>query len=161
MLMVIIGAGASYDSSFDKLLGTAAELRPPLADDLFHERYRQFRQDLPLSGILAELVPRPGRVVEEVLHRMQQQAETNPARTQQLAAVRFYLQELLSALPEQWLTHIGGITNFNALVDQIQNGRRASGNSAEPVCLVTFNYDTLLERALAKEGSSGFSVGNI
>jgi hypothetical protein len=38
-----------------------------------------------------------------------------------------------------------GATNYRALLGQIRHHR----NSSEPVCLVTFNYDTLIESALA------------
>jgi len=38
-----------------------------------------------------------------------------------------------------------GVTNYHTLLDQIETLPRVPG---EPVCLVTFNYDTLLEQAI-------------
>jgi len=155
MLMVIIGAGASFDSSADHRASTYSLKRPPLANDLFHHRYGRFRAQFPqFQGVLAELVPKAGRSVEDVLQRLQGESGANPMRHQQLAAIRYYLRSLLSVVPAEWLSVVGGFTNYNALLDQINNHRKGS----EPVCLVTFNYDTLLETALAKECGMSWDV---
>ena len=150
MLMVILGAGASYDSCADRppdaFPGESA--RPPLANYLFaaeHLDYRNFRRQFPqFQDVLAELVPRKGRSVEDALYRLQNEIGKNPKRLQQLTAIRFYLQELLTFLAMRWLDEIGNFSNYNALLDQIQN--HIPGE--DPVLLVTFNYDTLLESAL-------------
>ena len=42
----------------------------------------------------------------------------------------------------------GGVTNYKTLLDQLEHYRRPD----ETVCLVTFNYDTLLEDALPTVG---------
>ena len=41
--------------------------------------------------------------------------------------------------------HAAGVSNYSTLVNNIEQFRR----SDEPVILITFNYDTLIERALS------------
>jgi hypothetical protein len=151
MLMVIIGAGASYDSSPDKPTkpGDHLEHRPPLADNLFldaglrHTARMQFPQ---IHELIPELLPRAGRSLEDSLQRLQDESAKDPWRLQQLAAVRYYLQALFRRLIPQWLNDIGSVTNYRALLGQLFH-HRGSGDPG-PVCFVTFNYDTLIEHAL-------------
>jgi hypothetical protein len=149
VLMVILGAGASYDSSPDwPTQGQERADRPPLANDLFHERYRRFRDEFPqFLGLLAELVPKSSRSIEEVLQRLQNDSRSNPARLQQLTAIRYYLQSLVHSTAQGWLNRLSGHTTYNNLVEQIEQHR----NPDETVCFVTFNYDTLLESALSRQ----------
>lgn len=158
MLMVIFGAGASYDSSPDKPAGKVDNMyRPPLADNLFvdTEVFRQFRLQFPqFLDIVPQLLPRPSRSVEEALQRLQDDEPRNRKRRVQLTAVRYYLQGLFSFLSPNWLSATGGVTNYEALIEQIENHRKDD----EPVCLVTFNYDTLLESALSRQFGASFDV---
>lgn len=159
MLMVIFGAGASYDSSPDKPPGPEAphSTRPPLADKLFvgHQPYRQFRDKFPqFLDVVGQLLPRNNWSVEDALQRLVQDAKKNQSRRQQLTAIRFYLQSLLDYLTSQWLNETGGATNYGGLIDQIENHR----TDPDPICFVTFNYDTLLESALSSRYGSEFGV---
>jgi hypothetical protein len=162
MLMVIIGAGASYDSSPDKLppSGGVVEAfnRPPLADDLFADRgvMRETRTIFPqIHQLIPELNPRPGRSIEDSLQRLEVEAKTNPRRPQQLTAVRYYLQELFRVLTPRWIGDTGGVTNYQALLGRIAHFR---GSDPEPVLIVTFNYDTLIEESLISECGMHFEV---
>jgi hypothetical protein len=172
MLMVIFGAGASYDSSPDflphrPLAGhfgsdpTASNLseswRPPLATQLFQDiqgvfgdivanpRYRKL---LPILSRLRR--PRSGRSgsVEEELESLLAEGNADPERKRQLFAVRYYLHDLLLKVTDEWLKRTNGVTNYVTLLDQI----RSRNTPGEPVCLVTFNYDLLLDRALLSFG---------
>jgi hypothetical protein len=149
MLMVVFGAGASFDSSFDWHPDEVRrDDRPPLANDLFHERYRGFREQFQqFQGVIGELVPRPGRSIEEALQRLQADGNTNSTRLMQVTAVRYYLQAMLASVTGTWLAATGGHTVYNNLLEQIQQHRKRD----EPVCLVTFNYDTLIEDALKRQ----------
>jgi hypothetical protein len=156
MLMVVLGAGASYDSAVEvpAPLGDA-EYRPPLTDHLFTNRatFLPIRASFPqIDPVIGRLVNRDGRTVEQVLRELQNEAADNPVRHQQLAAVRFYLQCLLTQIVERWYNSdrpnsCHRATNQIALIDKLWGAR-----FAEPVCLVTFNYDTLIERALNHYG---------
>lgn len=163
MLMVIFGAGASYDSAqaFPVTVsppsgGNGGPWRPPLASDLFRDRdevfggiirkYNQLRRILPYLRD-----PVSSGSVEQTLESFQEQGKAYPERQRELAAVKFYLADLLIEITEKWDARTNGITNYAALVDEILRL-----DKSEEVCLVTFNYDLLLERALV--GYSDFKM---
>ena len=164
MLMVIFGAGASYDSSPtyppDQPFASTDDVydksyRPPLAKDLFANR-PLFVEALDLFPQCKSIVPRlrdpavtRGQAsIESVLQEIEQQAETYPRGKQELAAVRCYLQRAIAECERHWLATTRGVTNYLSLLREIERNR--TGN--EPACLVTFNYDTLLESALRDLG---------
>jgi hypothetical protein len=162
MLMVIIGAGASYDSSPDRPAGFAATAgysnRPPLADNLFLDGglLGRARAEFPeIHALIPELLPSTQRTIEQSLQKLQGEAAGNPRRYRQLLAIRYYLQTVFSTLTPQWLNDTGGVTNYRALLGQIDHHRR---NYPGPICLVTFNYDTLIESALARDFGITFTV---
>lgn len=164
MLMVIFGAGASYDSAqaFPVSInppsgGNGGPWRPPLANNLFRDqnevfgttirKYNQLRRILPF---LRE--PTASGSVEQTLESLQEQGRTYPERKRELTAVKFYLADLLMEVTNHWDERTNGITNYAVLVDEIL---RLDGSGGE-VCLITFNYDLLLERALV--GLDGFKM---
>src|SRR6266852_2167423 len=167
MLMVVLGAGASYDSSqayrpvypggggYASFASTAprpddeGQWRPPLAKDLFLDRHHALGgivTNYPkLSHILPYLrEPSNGRSVEQMLESLQEEGKDNPESQREFASVRFYLCELLHKVTEEWSSRTNGVTNYAPLVKDILR----FNNPGEQVCLVTFNYDLLLERAL-------------
>lgn len=161
MLLVIFGAGASYDSSPTYPPGTEVTgpegdrlnnfHRPPLADELFENRPAfaeaiiRLPECQPIVPMLRDL---RGKSLEAVLQDLQEKAEKYPRGLQQLAAVRYYLQYILWQCGNAWRGVVKGVTNYKTLLDLIE---RANMNT-QPVCLVTFNYDTLLEDALSDFG---------
>ena len=84
-----------------------------------------------------------------MLQRLQDEAKDYPTRLSQLAAVRYYLQQMLCRCEQQWRHAAQGITNYKSLLDTVEQWRQFRDES---VCLVTFNYDTLLEDALPAVG---------
>jgi len=166
MLMVILGAGASYDSAQayrpvlprgggSQNFGISAPppvdepWRPPLAKDLFLNRH----------GVLSEIVtkypklthilpfsrePSKGRSVEEVLESLKEEGKNNEEMQRELASVRFYLCDLLYKISDEWKKRTDGVTNYAPLIGDILRFNRSN----EEVCLITFNYDLLLEHAL-------------
>jgi SIR2-like protein len=154
MLMVIFGAGASYDydpsrrAAVKPAFSTIPEpWRPPLANELFDNRneYADALRDFPEC---APIVPylRGQKDIEQRLEHLQNEASgknSYPQRLRQLAAVRAYLQLLISGLDRQWWESARGITNHVTLLDQIKRW----GN--KDALLVTFNYDRLIEEAIA------------
>ena len=153
MLIAIFGAGASYDSNpaFSPLQGQSP-YRPPLANELFDNReafsnaLQQFPQTQP---IIPHLRMRQGNLtVEQVLENFRAEATDYPAGLRQLAAIRFYLNYMLWECMNNWGTVHKGVTNYKTLLDLI-NRRLAVYRS---VCMVTFNYDTMIEDALPVVG---------
>jgi hypothetical protein len=153
MLMVIFGAGASYDSvascppppsgpGLGHRQGTYW-CRPPLADELFLP-VNQFLDRLQLFPRVGLILPRLQSVsepVEHTLEQLQSEAANDPERSRQLLAVRFYLKELINACENEWLRVHFQMTNYYGLLDHLRKYPQ--------ICLVTFNYDTMLEKALS------------
>jgi hypothetical protein len=91
----------------------------------------------------------PTQSLEGVLEDLQAAAATYAPGQRQLAAVRYYLQCMLGECESLWEREAAqGITNYKSLLDQIERFRKPT----ESVCLVTFNYDSMLERALVAVG---------
>jgi SIR2-like protein len=166
MLMVIFGAGASFDSSPTYPLGAAppgassedhhnAFNRPPLAKELFANRplfieaidhYPQCKTIVPM--LRAHAITSGQRSIETLLQEIEEEAKTYPQGRQELAAVQCYLQRAISDCQRNWRVATRGITNYLSLLREIER----TNTGGEPVCLVTFNYDTLLEDALQHFG---------
>lgn len=160
MLMVVFGAGASYDSSPTYPPGSPnpylfdMEDRLPLADQLFDDRpnFREALRRFPTcKPIVTPLRHRKdGIAFERELQRLQAEADQFPKRYMHLAAVRYYLQYMLRECERRWEDNVTqGVTNQVTLLDQIDLWRTVYG---QDVCLVTFNYDTMLESALLTVG---------
>jgi hypothetical protein len=150
MLMVVFGAGASYDSA-PSLPGGGQEWRPPLANDLFENRpnfaaiAQGYTRLLPIIPYLREL---HGASVEQVLETLRDEAQEYPDGHRQLAAVKYYLRDILWECTDRWTKQVLRVTNYRSLLDKIARKRP----SDEPLLLVTFNYDALLEDALSDHG---------
>ena len=149
MLLIILGAGASYDSapSYPPISGSESEVkRPPLSDDLFALRYAHHIDEFGgLKAVAAQLRHRAeGASVEAVLEAFQEQSGSYLARQHQLMAVRYYLRKLLRETDQPWYGHVHGTTNLHTMFDEIRRFSRTD----EPILIVTFNYDRLIEWAL-------------
>jgi len=151
MLLVVFGAGASYDSVPHRPVDPPQwqPYRPPLANQLFDDRplfvdaMRRFPQCQPVIPDLRNVSATAG--VEQVLSRFESEAEGYPERHKQLAAIKYYLHYALWECERHWREEHNGITCYKSLLDQIEKWRH---RAEERVCLVTFNYDTMLEEAL-------------
>ena len=110
MLLVILGAGASFDSApslppNDETYRHHSD-RPPLASELFGNRdyfgqvLQKYPDCLPITPRLREL--KQGHSVEALLQELQLESTNSPVRKRQIASIRYYLQEILSTCPGQW-----------------------------------------------------------
>jgi hypothetical protein len=166
MLMVIFGAGASYDSSPDfpppaipagqQNLGNSPpeslsreRWRPPLANGLFDNPGHAFSDIVQRYPKLSHILPllrrrSSGKSVEEVLEQLQGESKGNPEGQRELTSVRYYLRDLLFEVTAKWLEETDHITNYTPLIRDILRLTK----DGESVCLVTFNYDLLLDNAL-------------
>src|SRR5687768_15702053 len=127
LLLVIFGAGASYDSapthpppgSRRARLNqhpNVEECRPPLADHLFDDRpdFRQALAEVPdCLPLIANLRHRPdGVTVEAALDEFLAEAHAYPSRHQQLLAIRYCLHVQLSRCIASWSNIHDGVTNY-------------------------------------------------
>jgi len=119
---------------------------------MFVDVMRIFPDCLPIVPLLRGNVP-----VEQQLAAFEQQAQKYPTRHRQLLAVRFYLHTMLSRCEQSWSNRHGGITNYATFLDAI---RRWKEEFNQKVCFVTFNYDTMLERAMEQVLGMKFDLGS-
>ncbi|MBZ5546742.1 MAG: SIR2 family protein [Acidobacteriia bacterium] len=87
--------------------------------------------------------------MEEQLEQAQSEAGKHPARHQQLAAIRFYIRTIIWEVETAWTNRHLGVTNYKTLLDDLERWRSENN---EEICLVTFNYDKMLESALSVLG---------
>jgi hypothetical protein len=146
MLMVIFGAGASYDScsSFPPWNFPRSEHlwhRPPLAKELFlplahfrgaSEKYSRLQPLLPYLEAKVD--------IETILEEFRAESENDAERRSQLLAIQYYLRQMIASCQGEWRSLTRGVSNYKTLLDQVRGHSR--------VCFVTFNHDTLLENAL-------------
>jgi hypothetical protein len=155
VLVVIFGAGASYDSvdlALNPLAKPSFHYRPPLAKELFAGDRLNFEEAIagapaiiPILGKLRRAA-RDEEALEEVLERLEHEALSEfDARHKQLLAVRVYLQRIITQCGTEWRTAATGNTHYDELVDEVERWRR---REKEQVTYITFNYDTMLEAAL-------------
>jgi hypothetical protein len=158
MLLVVFGAGASYDSdpynrpnypadSQIEQLPPIEQHRPPLSNRLFDHR-PQFIDAMNMFSDCKPLIPhlrRAGVAVEQELARFQKEAESYPGGESQLAAIRYYLRKAIWECQNRWRSVHAGVTNYLTFLDEIERWRM---QSKEQVCFATFNYDTMLEEAM-------------
>jgi hypothetical protein len=160
MLMVIFGAGASYDAITAFPPNSAPSFldeRLPLADELFDQR-PIFRRGLVKFAEMHPIVPplqnRGAIALEAKLQSFAEEANAFPRRHSHLMALRFYLQQIISETENDWVSKGCGALNHKTLLDRIDF---VLGQD-QPKLLVTFNYDLLLERSL---GGLGQSFGSL
>jgi hypothetical protein len=162
MLMVVCGAGASWDSANFDVDAATAPWRPPIGQGLFanNDFYGSF---IDRYGQVRPLVHRfrgakDSVTLEAELERLQDLSKGRPRYRQQLTALRYYLQRVISGTCQVWSDKIRGNTNYVRLIDDID--AFWTDVRKTPVVYVTFNYDVLLDGALGQLGLSMTGIAN-
>lgn len=141
MLLVIFGAGASYDCA-------DVQRRPPLAKDLVDPAFDSVAARFPeCRAIVDRLRERMDGAtsLELELAELATESRSRPERRRQLAAFRFYVRNVIEDVTIDLLRTTSGYTRYLRLMNFLYDWHRTSG---EPIRIATFNYDTLLEDAL-------------
>jgi hypothetical protein len=145
VLLVIFGAGASYDSADPH----SSVQSLPLTKDLVGPRFGEIAMDLPASRpiidrLRARMASDPTVSLETELAKLVDASADAPERRAQLIAFRFYLQRVIEDATTQWMRATRGFTRYLTLLNHLYDWHRATNT---PVRLATFNYDTMLETA--------------
>src|SRR4051794_29612121 len=118
MLMVIFGAGASYDSARP---GLPAHLRyrPPLAKEIVETRDEflqvatRYQPCRPIIDRLRSVMAaQPTAALEEELARLTEESRDYPERRGQLMAFRFYLRDIIAEATTNWRVQLIGFTQY-------------------------------------------------
>lgn len=143
-LTVIVGAGASYDCG--ALSEADSTWRPPLAKDLFLNRYPSFTDVLrqyPGAENLADEIRgglARGMNLEAILRVLSE--STNLGTKRDFLQVPLYIQHLIGDVSANYIK--SGGTSFSTLVRAIDQ------SSYTKVLYLTTNYDLFLDRALER-----------
>lgn len=141
--LIIFGAGASHGYS---PYGNP----PPLTDDLVDPRFldsdmirsKKYRHEV--ASLLSEIAPQvvgKNKTFEDALTSIKKEMGHHSHRTDQLVGLQFYLKDYFEKISGSFQD----INHYRTLLSKISdyNGGQA--------CLVTFNYDTLLEQSIGRE----------
>ncbi len=147
MLTIIIGAGASFDSypeypSVGQNPVTFVDTRLPLAKELFSRRFANIARAHPLAFPLFSSLRRANNIEHE-LERISADS-SDPDIPKQLLAVRHYIHDVISTAQSNWNNTLDEHTTYYEFLNIL---RRWHVRTKEPVALITFNYDTLLDQA--------------
>lgn len=153
--MIILGAGASYDYSYD--LPTKEKINVPLTRDLFSDSFEEILRKYPGAADLSSeisLLINAGGDLESYFENQWKKIETdyNPVLLNKLINTQYYIHELFKTKSDE----AGGIrkSNYYNLVKLAHDYSIA--NSGEVIPFVTFNYDTLLEQSIERHYSTKF-----
>jgi hypothetical protein len=161
VLTVIFGAGASFDSStlqpvYAPALAPVSSQRPLLTNDLFKPGAAQTQgmQRWPeIIGLVERVRPacEPHRIgFEQALAELVAAGSSQDGKRQramQLLALRYYLREVITAIDGAWTFTQGGSSAYVGLLEEVEEWRQRHSAHVE---LISFNYDTLLERGIER-----------
>lgn len=156
MLLVVFGAGASYDCLPEVV--PYGDWRPPLTNDVFdlgRAHYATIAGHYVGSvGVMDQvskgLIANPKSTLERELARMVKRSKADDELEIGLLAVQFYLSQLFRDCSTGMLEARGRLTNYARFVRRMEEWRV---DHHEQTTYVTFNYDTLLDAALRERGS--------
>lgn len=154
MLLVVVGAGASFDNGVNT--GTM-----PLVGGLFDGRafnrdaLSEFHEAQPIVNRLRLAIEKGENTAEELLAKINDEAKVDLQRQKQLIALRLYLRRTIFCANKEIIAQGGGITAYTTLITKLDTYVK---NGREPVMIVDFNYDSLLENAMSSEYSNPFET---
>jgi hypothetical protein len=148
MLLVIFGAGASFDSDPRYAVGTdpnsldspaernaldrANATRPPLTENLFADRFRPFVDRYPRCAPLITRLRRDtasGTALEQALETLREEGKNNMRIAAELTSLRYYLRDVTGEGLESWREHTHGMTNYVDLLASVDNWQRPERKS--------------------------------
>jgi hypothetical protein len=155
MLMVIFGAGASWDSANFVVDGATEQFRPPMGKELFRSD-NLYAHWIDTYEPMRKVVHRfrgakDSPTLEAELEVLQDRSHGRPQTRAQLIALRYYLQRVIQETTQRWSNNLHGNTNYVGLLEII-DAFWTDARKGQPVVCVSFNYDRLLDGAFAQIG---------
>lgn len=147
MKLVILGAGASYDSFFwYKNQDTFNDWRPPLANEIFDTRpeFLNIIEQYPSAKSVFSVYSTIKDLEDYFQKKYDQSKKHNSIEVEKtLINLRYYLQHLFSVVSDNMKN--AGYSNLDKLISHINDYVIETG---EDVLIVNFNYDLLVEHSL-------------
>jgi hypothetical protein len=149
MKLVILGAGASYDSHFwYKNPHIFNHWRPPLANEIFDTRpeFLNIIEQYPSAQSVFSIYSTIRDLEDYFQKKYDQSQKHNSIEIEKtLINLRYYLQHLFYVVSENMKN--AGYSNIDKLIGHINDYVIETG---EDVLIVNFNYDLLVEQALQR-----------
>jgi hypothetical protein len=139
-LIVVLGAGASYDCASTNV-NPDLSMRPPLVKDLFDTRFQDILHEYPLAEQVApdvRVALQGGAIALEAFLREELRDSPYPHLRSSYLALPLYLQHLFWQVGDSYALQPD---NYDRLVMECLRLDR--------VTFMTLNYDTILDRRLA------------
>lgn len=161
MLTIVFGAGASFDSNPGKPTSNNdgdqqynVEYRPPLAKDLFSDRFKPIIADHPIAGSLYSRLRRSAPNIEQELEKIYNESGNYPRTAKQLLAMRYYLRGVIGHSQGIWNREISSVSTYKEFLNIVNHWQV---QTKDDVFLITFNYDTMLDNACETELDMNFA----
>lgn len=154
MLLVIFGAGASWDCDWRTVANPQHDdgLRLPMTRKLFSltnpafsAAFNEYDRAQTLIADLQAAMTRDNFQLEIELEHFMEQAPESVDTMKGLLALQFAFQQGFLRASDTYHRSMAQRTNYTALVSRLESARTRTN---EDVVFLTFNYDDLLEKAL-------------
>lgn len=146
--LIILGAGASMD-----FLSSNKKDKPPLANELFNERYEHIFKHY--SGVKSRLSSLRRAKDIEIFFQSEWDYLTNhydPVGLKNIISLQYYLHHLMNSITIECDNFDNN--NYDSL---ITSAYRFAIRNKRKVLITSFNYDTLLERSLERSSKIEFN----
>lgn len=158
--MMVFGAGASSFCSFgeSKEEFFNSPMRPPLGQEIFHKRYTQLLNHFPGAEQAIPLFESRGWDIEGCMEEEWELAKNsfNKKITSRHINVQYYLSELFRQVSWEVLTHHKRGNLYGLFADKLHSFLSKRQNEKEKVGIVSFNYDTILDKYLEQNFDINF-----
>lgn len=153
-ILIILGAGASYDFSYN--MNLKKEGRPPLTCDLFSDVYTNVISSFPGALSLSSEILKAKNIEEYFQKQWAFVVSTkNKVLLNKLIDTQYYLRQLFQFISFSCVERRKN--NYNILIQQLYNSL-IEKSSNERSLIVTFNYDTLLEQSITQTINCNFET---